>query len=74
MIEVIFFDIFAQVNIKKYFLKIKYCKQIFVPIKKGILRGLHYQSKPYEETKIITCISGEIFDVAVDLRKIQGLL
>ncbi len=35
---------------------------------KGTLRGLHYQTAPYEETKLITCISGAVFDVILDLR------
>ena len=34
----------------------------------GSIRGLHYQTKPYGETKIINCLRGKIFDVAVDLR------
>lgn len=37
--------------------------------KKGAVRGLHYQLAPFAETKLVTCIKGEIFDVAVDLRK-----
>lgn len=37
--------------------------------KKGTIRGIHYQIKPREENKIIQCIDGKIFDVAVDLRK-----
>lgn len=37
--------------------------------KKGTVRGMHYQYPPYTETKIITCLKGEVFDVAVDLRK-----
>ena len=36
--------------------------------KAGIVRGLHYQLKPHEETKIVTCLVGEIYDVIVDLR------
>jgi dTDP-4-dehydrorhamnose 3,5-epimerase len=36
---------------------------------KGVLRGLHYQSNPYADMKIVTCIRGKIFDVIVDLRK-----
>ena len=37
--------------------------------KKGVLRGLHYQIPPKPQGKLVRCISGEIFDVAVDLRK-----
>ena len=36
---------------------------------RGTLRGMHYQKTPFSETKIIHCISGEIYDVAIDLRK-----
>jgi len=36
---------------------------------KGVLRGLHYQIKPQEQAKLVSVISGEIFDVAVDIRK-----
>lgn len=35
---------------------------------KGVLRGLHYQAKPYQQAKIVRCIRGRIFDVAVDIR------
>lgn len=34
----------------------------------GTLRGLHYQSPPYYEAKVISCIRGAIHDVIVDLR------
>ena len=34
----------------------------------GVVRGLHYQSPPHAETKIITCLEGQVYDVAVDLR------
>ena len=36
---------------------------------KGVLRGLHYQASPKGQAKIVRCIKGEIFDVAVDIRK-----
>jgi len=36
---------------------------------KGVLRGLHYQTNPNPQGKLVRCIRGEIFDVAVDIRK-----
>ncbi len=35
---------------------------------KGVLRGMHYQTNPYSQGKLIRCIKGEIFDVAIDIR------
>lgn len=37
--------------------------------KKGTVRGMHYQLSPACETKIVRCIKGSVFDVAVDLRE-----
>ena len=36
--------------------------------KKGTLRGMHYQSKPFEEAKIVQCMQGALYDVILDLR------
>jgi dTDP-4-dehydrorhamnose 3,5-epimerase len=35
----------------------------------GALRGFHYQRAPHAETKLIRCLKGRVFDVAVDLRQ-----
>jgi len=37
-------------------------------LKKGTLRGMHYQTKPFEEAKLVRCTRGSIYDVIVDLR------
>lgn len=36
--------------------------------KKGTIRGMHFQKPPFQETKIVSCIQGKIFDVIIDLR------
>ncbi len=36
---------------------------------KNVLRGLHYQLPPFAQAKLIRCLKGKIFDVAVDIRK-----
>ena len=36
---------------------------------RNVLRGLHYQKKPHAQGKLIRCVSGRIFDAAVDIRK-----
>ena len=35
---------------------------------KGQIRGMHYQTAPYEETKVVRCMRGAIYDVMIDLR------
>lgn len=37
--------------------------------RRGTLRGLHFQRKPYEEAKLVRCTRGAVYDVIVDLRR-----
>ncbi|TVR09162.1 MAG: dTDP-4-keto-6-deoxy-D-glucose epimerase [Salinarimonadaceae bacterium] len=37
--------------------------------RRGAVRGLHFQHSPHAETKVVSCLRGAVFDVAVDLRR-----
>ena len=49
--------------------KIVFCQENSVISNFMVLRGLHFQLEPHAQTKLISVIKGEIFDVAVDIRK-----
>ncbi|MBI2091744.1 MAG: dTDP-4-dehydrorhamnose 3,5-epimerase [Deltaproteobacteria bacterium] len=55
---------FAENGINEYFTQDNHSRSA-----KGVLRGLHYQLEPYAQGKLVRCLEGEIFDVAVDIRK-----
>ncbi|HJH27261.1 MAG TPA: dTDP-4-dehydrorhamnose 3,5-epimerase [Methanophagales archaeon] len=55
---------FERAGIKGEFVQDNYSKS-----ERGVLRGLHFQKEPYAQAKIVRCIRGEIYDVAVDLRR-----
>lgn len=65
-----FVRVFAKEELKKMGVDfdIVHINQSFTK-KKGTIRGLHLQKSPRQEDKIIRCLKGKIFDVAVDLRK-----
>lgn len=65
-----FLETFNQNRFDKIFgNNIKFVQDNYSSSKKGVLRGLHYQKAPRAQGKLIKVINGEIFDVAVDLRK-----
>lgn len=64
-IETYKYNDFYQIGIRESFIQDCHSKSE----KKGILRGLHYQKNPTPQGKIVRVIAGEIFDVAVDIRK-----
>ena len=50
-------------------LDVKFVKMILsYNLRKGTLRGMHYQSEPFAQAKLVRCTRGAIFDVAIDLR------
>ena len=57
-------DILVAQGFKPYF-----AMEFLSTSKKGVLRGLHYQAGNASQAKLVRCISGEVYDVIVDLRK-----
>ena len=55
---------FSEMNLDSEFVQ----SSISLNKKKGTIRGMHYQTKPYQESKIVRCTKGKIFDVIIDLR------
>lgn len=58
---------FVQAGIEHDFVQMNYSRS-----QKGVVRGLHYQLSPEVQGKLVMVLSGQIFDVAVDLRRDQG--
>jgi len=55
---------FSLNGISEHFVQDNYSRSV-----RGVLRGLHYQRTPHAQGKLVQCIKGKIFDVAVDIRK-----
>jgi dTDP-4-dehydrorhamnose 3,5-epimerase len=55
---------FVRGNITEHFVQDNYSKSV-----RGVLRGLHYQKDPKAQGKLVLCLKGRIYDVAVDIRK-----
>jgi|SaaInlStandDraft_4_1057021.scaffolds.fasta_scaffold81679_2 dTDP-4-dehydrorhamnose 3,5-epimerase len=56
----IFDELGVSLNIKEQFLTVS---------KNNVLRGMHFQLPPHDHAKLVTCVSGSILDVVLDLRK-----
>ncbi|EMC3649624.1 dTDP-4-dehydrorhamnose 3,5-epimerase [Citrobacter braakii] len=65
-----FFESFSQKGFEEAVgKKIEFVQDNHSQSQKSVLRGLHYQLEPNAQGKLVRCIEGEVFDVAVDIRK-----
>ncbi len=64
-----FFESYNQKALSKHGLPEVFVQDNQSSSKYGVLRGLHYQLNPYAQAKLVRVLRGEVFDVAVDLRK-----
>jgi len=65
----LFFESFNQKDFFNKIGKINFIQDNESKSSFGILRGMHYQMPPFEQSKLVRVISGEIQDIAIDIRK-----
>lgn len=58
-------DDFAQIGLDPEWLQMNHS----FTAEKGTVRGMHFQNPPFAEIKLVRCVRGKVWDVAVDLRK-----
>jgi len=64
-----FFESYSQIKMPKAYQAITFIQDNqSLSMQKGTLRGIHFQNRPKAQTKLVRCIQGSIWDVAVDLR------
>jgi dTDP-4-dehydrorhamnose 3,5-epimerase len=60
---------FCQQEFEEHGLKTEVAQcSVSFNLRKGTLRGMHYQASPFAEAKLVRCTSGSIYDVIIDLR------
>ena len=64
-----FMEAYKEAFIKENFPDIHFIQDNESRSSYGVLRGLHFQKPPFEQTKLVRVIDGEVLDVAVDLRE-----
>jgi len=65
----LFMEVFKASDFKEYGIENNFVQVNQSHSKRNVIRGLHYQLKPKMQAKLVHVIKGEIFDVAVDIRK-----
>jgi dTDP-4-dehydrorhamnose 3,5-epimerase len=65
-----FFESFSDKALKEMGLNLNFVQDNHaMSIDKNVIRGLHYQKPPYDQTKLVRVTKGSVFDVVVDLRR-----
>lgn len=64
-----FMESYKKSEFAKNGIDVDFCQDNHSKSSKGVLRGLHYQASPKAQAKLVRCSKGQVFDVAVDLRR-----
>lgn len=63
-----FFKAFHYDTFKKFGLETEFKENVFSFSQKNVIRGMHFQLSPYDQTRLVSVIKGRILDVVLDLR------
>lgn len=63
-----FVKVFHQDLFREHGLATDYAEEFYSLSRRGVVRGLHFQSPPREHAKLVYCPQGKVFDAALDLR------
>jgi len=64
-----FFELYKQHDFARAGIGDRFVQDNYSHSERGVLRGLHYQKQPRAQGKLVICLRGRIFDVAVDIRR-----
>ncbi|MBQ1202049.1 MAG: dTDP-4-dehydrorhamnose 3,5-epimerase [Alistipes sp.] len=64
-----FFESFSQREFEEKVRPINFVQDNESKSSYGVMRGLHFQTPPYTQSKLVRCVKGRVLDVAVDIRK-----
>jgi dTDP-4-dehydrorhamnose 3,5-epimerase len=64
-----FVKTFHQPTFRRLGLATEFAEQYYSSSRRGVLRGMHFQTPPHDHDKLVCCLEGEILDVALDLRR-----
>ena len=64
-----FLESYKKTDFVKNGIDIDFVQDNYSKSQAKVLRGLHYQKKPCEQAKLVRCVKGAIYDIAVDIRK-----
>ncbi|MET0107020.1 MAG: dTDP-4-dehydrorhamnose 3,5-epimerase [Sedimenticola sp.] len=64
-----FVKVFHQDEYRKLGLETLFTEEYYSQSNRGVIRGMHFQTPPFEHVKVVFCVQGEVQDVVLDLRK-----
>ena len=64
-----FVKVFHQDEFTKLGLETLFAEEYYSQSNRGVIRGMHFQTPPFDHVKVVYCVQGEVQDVVLDLRK-----